>query len=88
MDVFYILTSAWKENHKMCPDLKLISCWIVMCSADLTCVNGSTIQLVLREFQGLTYGFLNKKFQEIIYLSLWREDNGDREGIPHTHAIP
>ena len=36
----------------------------VMWSAYLTCVNGSRIQLVLC-FLGLTYGFLNKNFQEI-----------------------
>ena len=47
MDVFYILTLTLKRNHKMCPDLK----WIfmlnfAMCSADLTCVNGSMIQSV------------------------------------------
>ena len=35
----------------MCPDLKLILCGILpmMCSADLICVNGSTIHLVLCE---------------------------------------
>ena len=38
-----------------------------MCSVDLTCVNGSRIQLVLYAncFLGLTYGFLNKNFKEI-----------------------
>ena len=36
-----------------------------MCATDLTCVN-TTIWLVLRDcFLGLTYGFLNKNFQEI-----------------------
>ena len=36
-----------------------------MCATDLTCVN-ATIWLVLRDcFLGLTYGFLNKNFQEI-----------------------
>ena len=37
MDVFYILTSAWKKNHKMC-------IWIfffAMCPTDLTCVNAT-----------------------------------------------
>ena len=47
MDVFYILTLTLKGNHKMCPDLKLIFMLnFAMCSADLTCVNGSMIQLV------------------------------------------
>ena len=38
-----------------------------MCSADLTYVNGSRIQLVLYAncFFGLTYGFLNIRFEEI-----------------------
>ena len=35
MDVFYILTSAWKKNHKMC----IWNWFFVMCSTDLTCVN-------------------------------------------------
>ena len=48
MDVFYVLTLTLKRNHKMCPDLKLIFMLnFAMCSADLTCVNGSMIQLVL-----------------------------------------
>ena len=34
-----------KENNKMC----IWNWFFAMCSADLTCVNGSTIQLVLRE---------------------------------------
>ena len=40
--------------------LKLI---FAMYSADLTCVNGSRIQLVFyaNYFLGLTYGYLNKK---------------------------
>ena len=40
---------------------------LIFRSADLTCVNGSRIQLVLNAnfFLGLTYGFLNKNFQEI-----------------------
>ena len=42
-DVFYILTSVWKKNHNMCPDLNF-ALW-----AYLTCMNGSTIQLVLSE---------------------------------------
>ena len=47
MDVFYILTLTLKRNHKMCPDLKLIFMLnFAMCSADLTCVNGSMIQSV------------------------------------------
>ena len=45
MDVFCILTSAWKKNHKMC----IWNWFFAMCSADLTCVNGSTIQFLLRE---------------------------------------
>ena len=36
-----------------------------MCSADFTCVNGSTIQIVFTNcFKGLTFWILNKKFQE------------------------
>ena len=61
---FYILTSAWQKNHKCTFEIDFLPC---MCSADLTCVNGSRIQLVLYAncFLGLTDGFLNKKFQEI-----------------------
>ena len=61
MDVFYILTLAWKKNQNMC-----IWNWF-FCSADWTWVNGSRIQLVLYAncFLGLTYGFFKKKFQEI-----------------------
>ena len=37
MDVFYILTSEWKKNHKM-----YISNWFfTMCSTHLTCVNAT-----------------------------------------------
>ena len=62
MYVFYIWTSAWKENHKM-----FIWNWFfAICSAYLTRGNGSTTQVLLREFlSGLTYGFLIKNFQEI-----------------------
>ena len=63
MDVFYILTLAWKKNQNM-----FIWNWFfAMRSADLTWVNGSRIQLVLYAncFLGLTYGFLKKNFQEI-----------------------
>ena len=35
MDVFYILTSAWKKNHKMC----IWNWFFAMYSTDLTCVN-------------------------------------------------
>ena len=42
---FYTLfSSALKKNNKMRSDLNF-----AMCSADFTCVNGSTIQIVLRE---------------------------------------
>ena len=63
MDVFYILTSVWKKNHKMC----IWNWFFATCSADLSCVNGSRIQLVLYAncFLGLSYGFLNKNFQEV-----------------------
>ena len=63
MDVFYILTSVWKKNHKMC----IWNRFFAACSADLSCLNGSRIQLMLYAncFLGLTYGFLNKNFQEI-----------------------
>ena len=37
MDVFYILTSAWKKNHKMC----IWNWFFAMCSTDLTCVNAT-----------------------------------------------
>ena len=40
MDVFYILTSSWKKNLKMC----IWSWFFAVCSADLTCMNGSRIQ--------------------------------------------
>ena len=46
IDVFYILTSVWKKNHKMC----IWNWFFAMCTAGLTCVNGSTIQLVLRVY--------------------------------------
>ena len=42
---FYtFFSSALKKNYKMRSDLNF-----AMCSADFTCVNGSTIQIVLRE---------------------------------------
>ena len=37
MDVFYILTSAWKKNHKMC----IWNWFFAMYSTDLTCVNAT-----------------------------------------------
>ena len=37
MDVFYILTSAWKKNHKMC----IWNWFFAMCSTDSTCVNAT-----------------------------------------------
>ena len=40
---FYILTSAWMKNPKM----YIWNLFFAMCSADLTWVNGSRIQLVL-----------------------------------------
>ena len=64
MKVFYTLPLAWKKNHKMC----IWNNWfLAMCSAILTYVNGSRIQLVLYAncFLQLTYGFLNKNFQQI-----------------------
>ena len=44
MDVFYILTSAWEKNQKMC----IWNWFFAMYSTDLTCVN-ATIYVVLRE---------------------------------------
>ena len=63
MDFLQIMASAWKKNHKMC----ICNWFFAMCSADLTYVNGSRMQLVLYAncFLGLTYGFLDKRFQEI-----------------------
>ena len=62
---FHILTSVWMKDHKMC----IWNWFFAMRPADLTCLNGSRIQLVLHAncFLGLTCGFLilNKKFQEI-----------------------
>ena len=47
------LSSALKKNYKMCPDLRWILYWILqnfaMCLADVTCANGSTIQIVFSE---------------------------------------
>ena len=37
MDVFYILTSTWKKNHKMC----IWNWFFAMCSTDLICVNAT-----------------------------------------------
>ena len=37
MVVFYILTSVWKKNHKMC----IWNCFFAMCSTDLTRVNAT-----------------------------------------------
>ena len=37
MDGFYILTSAWKKNHKIC----IWNWFFAMCSTDLTCVNAT-----------------------------------------------
>ena len=45
MDVYYILTSAWKKNHKMSLWNWLLAMW----SVDSTCLSGSTIQLLLGE---------------------------------------
>ena len=39
-DVFYILTWAWKKNHRMC----IWNCFFAMGSTDLTCLN-TTINL-------------------------------------------
>ena len=62
MGAFYILSSAWKKNHKMC----IWNWFFAMCSADLTCVNGSTIQFLLREvLLRINFGFLIRNFQEI-----------------------
>ena len=42
-----------------------------LCSADSTCVNGSTIQTVFPNcFKGLTFWILNKSFQETASLSI------------------
>ena len=42
-----------------------------MCTADFTCVNGSTIEIVFSElFKGLTFWILNKNFQETASLSI------------------
>ena len=51
MDVFYLLTSAWKKNHKMC-----IWNWFSWTQPFNLCHTNY--------FFGLTYGFLNKHFQE------------------------
>ena len=57
-----------------------------MCSADLTCENGSRIQLVLNAncVLGLTNGFLNKIFKKLSYLVtghyLCRGGGGKKEG--------
>ena len=45
MEDFYIFTSAWMKNHKMC----ILNWLFAICSAYLTRVNGSTIQFLLRE---------------------------------------
>ena len=45
MEDFYIFTSAWMKNHKMC----ILNWLFAICSAYLTCVNGSTIQFLLRK---------------------------------------
>ena len=63
MDVFYILISAWKKNHKMC----IWNWFFPMCSTDLK-KSEWTQRFNLSYancFLGLTYGFLNKNFQEI-----------------------
>lgn len=49
IDVFYILTSAWKKKQNM-PHFEIdFMLNFAMFPADLTCVNGSTIKLVLRK---------------------------------------
>ena len=53
-DVFYILTSAWKKNHKMC-----IWNWFFYHVFDRFNLSYTNC------FLGLTYRFLNKNFQEI-----------------------
>ena len=49
IDVFYILTSAWKKKQNM-PHFEIdFMLNFAMFPADLTCVNASTIKLVLRK---------------------------------------
>ena len=44
---------------------------VAMCSADFTCVNGSTTQIVFPNcFKGLAFWTLNKNFQETDYISI------------------
>ena len=62
MDVFYILTSAWKKNHKMCIwnwfFYHVLDRFNLRERNDLTCLTPIV-------FLGLTDGVLNKNFQEI-----------------------
>ena len=49
MNALYIFDSFFKKNWEMRQTLLVFI--FVMCSADFTCGNGSTIQSVLREFR-------------------------------------
>ena len=51
LDVLYILDSVLKKNWEMRPiwGRFSVNIFFAMCSADFTCVNGSTSQSVLRE---------------------------------------
>ena len=64
IDVFYILTSAWQKTTEC-----TWNWFFAMCSADLTCLNGSSNPVsVIRQllFRINLWGlFLNKNFQEI-----------------------
>ena len=42
---YKLFSSELKKNYKLCPDLR----GILYCSADFTCMNGSTIQIVFSE---------------------------------------
>ena len=63
--VSWTISTFWHRREKK--QTQNVHLKVIFCSADLTRVNGSRIQLVLNAncFLGLTYGYLNKNFQEI-----------------------
>ena len=65
--VSWAFSTFWHRRRRKTTKCAFEIDFFAMCSADLTYVNGSRIQLVLYAncFLGVTYGFLNKSFPEL-----------------------
>ena len=72
IDVLKIFLFGDKEKLQNVPRFEMdFVLNFAMCSADFTCVNGSTIQILFCElFFGLTFWNLNKNFQETASLPI------------------